>query len=71
MSAWFFIQRRDQRESDFQDEQLIKEHNRYQATLNQLLKYRKALAEVELGKNAGMDVDRRNEIPNLDSKLST
>jgi hypothetical protein len=66
MSAWFFIQRRDQRESDFQDEQLIKEHNRYQATLNQLLKYRKALAEVELGKNAGMGADRRNEIPNSD-----
>ena len=71
MSAWFFIQRRDQRESDFQDEQLIKEHNRYQATLNQLLKYRKALAEVELGKNAGMGADQRNEIPNSDSKSAT
>ena len=71
MSAWFFIQRRDQRESDFQDEQLIKEHNRYQVTLNQLLKYRKALAEVELGKNAGMGADQRNEIPNSDSKSAT
>ena len=71
MSAWFFIQRRDQRKTDFQDEQLIKEHNRYQATLNQLLKYRKALAEVELGKNAVMGADQRNEIPNSDSKSAT
>ena len=33
-SAWFFIQRRDQRESDFQDEQLIKEWVTLSATPN-------------------------------------
>ncbi len=71
MSAWFFLQRRDQRESDFQDELIIKEHNRYQATLNQLLKYRKARLESALTQVPGMNDEQRNEIPNSDSKSVT
>jgi len=46
LSAWFFLQRRDQREQDFQDENVMKELNRYQATFNQLMKYRKMQADV-------------------------
>jgi hypothetical protein len=71
MSAWFFLQRRDQRESDFQDELIIKEHNRYQATLNQLLKYRKARLESALTQATGVHDKQRNEMPNSDSKSVT
>ncbi len=71
MSAWFFLQRRDQRESDFQDELIIKEHNRYQATLNQLLKYRKAPLESALTQAPRMNDEQRNEMPNSDSKSVT
>lgn len=71
MSAWFFLERRDQRESDFQDELIIKEHNRYQATLNQLLKYRKARLESALTQAPGMNNEQRNEMPNSDSKSVT
>ncbi len=45
MSAWFFLQRREQRESDIQDELLIKEVNRYQNLLSQFMKYRKVRLE--------------------------
>ena len=71
MSAWFFLQRRDQRESDFQDELIIKEHNRYQATLNQLLKYRKARLDSTLTQEPNSKDEQRNEIPNSDSKSVT
>lgn len=47
MSVWFFIQRREQRESDFQDELLNKEINRYQNLLGQFMKYRKTRVEHE------------------------
>ena len=42
MASWYFLQRREQRESDFQDDLLIKEVNRYQNLLGQFIKYRKA-----------------------------
>lgn len=48
MSAWFFLERRDQREHDFQDEHVIKELNRYQNLLGQLMRYRKAKATTPL-----------------------
>lgn len=71
MSAWFFLERRDQRESDFQDELVVKEHNRYQATLNQLMKYRKARLESALIQEPDMKDKQRNEISNSDSKSVT
>lgn len=71
MSTWFFLERRDQRESDFQDELIIKEHNRYQATLNQLLKYRKACSESAFTQAPELKNHQRNEIPNSDSKSVT
>lgn len=42
MSSWFFLQRMERRESDLQDEMVIKEMQRYQVCLTQLLSYRKA-----------------------------
>jgi hypothetical protein len=70
MSSWFFLQRRDQRDHDFQDEQVIKELNRYQATLTQLLKYRKVQFEGS-DKRLDSEADQGNEMPNLDSKSMT
>ena len=41
MSSWFFLQRIERRESDLQDEMVIKEIQRYQSYLTQLMNYRK------------------------------
>jgi hypothetical protein len=71
MSAWFFLQRRDQRDYQIQDEHVVKELNRYQATLMQLLKYRKAQSDVLLSLGLEKVANARNEIPNSDSKSAT
>lgn len=42
MSSWFFLQRIERRESDMQDEMVVKEIARYQSYLTQLMNYRKA-----------------------------
>jgi len=41
MPSWFFLQRIERRESDLQDEMVIKEIQRYQSYLTQLMNYRK------------------------------
>lgn len=71
MSAWFFIQRRDRSDKDIQDEQIMKELNRYQATLGQLVKYRKARTESRTPTAHEDATEKRNEIPNSDSKSGT
>lgn len=72
MSVWFFLQRRDQREQDFQDENVIKELNRYQATFNQLLKYRKMQADAAaLALKVVPNQAQGNEIVNSDSQSTT
>jgi hypothetical protein len=78
MSSWFFLQRMERRESDLQDEMVIKEIQRYQACLTQLLSYRKArLAGFSLTtapaiaattKSAG---NNRNEMPDSTDESST
>ena len=72
MSAWFFLQRRDQREQDFQDENVIKELNRYQATFSQLLKYRKMQGDAAaLALKVTPNQAQGNEIANFDSQSTT
>ena len=69
MSSWFFLERMERRESDLQDEMVIKEIQRYQACLTQLLNYRKArLAALEVAASHALDIasasapSNRNEI---------
>jgi hypothetical protein len=71
MSSWFFLERTERRESDLQDEIVIKEISRYQACLTQLLSYRKArLTALQLTDPPAAEAtrvsasERRNEIPN-------
>ncbi len=51
MASWFFLQGREQRESDLQDDLLIKEVNRYQNLLGQFMKYRKARLDQHVTEN--------------------
>lgn len=41
LATWFFLQRIDKREGDYQDESVNKELNRYRSLLDSLMKYRK------------------------------
>jgi hypothetical protein len=52
MSPWFFLQRFERRESDLQDEMVIKEISRYQSYLTQLMNYRKAYRSAAITKAA-------------------
>lgn len=47
IASWFFVQRADKRESDFQDDLVNKELNRYRTLLDTLMKYRKNQIEAK------------------------
>ncbi len=61
MASWFFLQRREQRESDIQDDLLIKEVNRYQNLLGQFMKYRKARLDQHVIENHVKSVEDTKE----------
>lgn len=78
MSSWFFLQRIERRESDLQDEMVIKEIARYQSHLTQLINYRKARRSAVLS-NAVTSSDsadpasstQRNEMADSNEKTTT
>jgi hypothetical protein len=71
MSSWYFLQRRENYQDYLQDEQVVKELNRFQNTLNQLLKYRKAKADAKMHAVHDKAPNRGNKIPNSSSESST
>ena len=75
MSTWFFLQRRDQRESDYQDDLVIKELNRFKSLLDSFLKLRKHTDErSRILEMKVLDLEhqnRRNELPNSEPESST
>ena len=63
MSSWFFLQRIERRESDLQDEMVLKEIQRYQSYLTQLMSYRKVCRATRLLEAANTSTSvNRNEI---------
>lgn len=63
MSSWFFLQRIERRESDLQDEMVLKEIQRYQSYLTQLMNYRKVCRAARLLEAANTSAStHRNEI---------
>lgn len=75
MSTWFFLQRRDKRESDYQDDLVIKELNRFKSLLDSFLKLRKHTDErSRILEMKVLDLEhrnRRNELPNSEPESST
>jgi hypothetical protein len=47
MASWFFIERYDKRESDYHDDLIVKEINRFQSLLAQFQKYRKVKLDAQ------------------------
>jgi hypothetical protein len=74
MASWFFLDRIGRKESDYQDELVIKELNRYKSLLDGFMKFRKVQLDYKM-----LDVDRgekytgnkRNELPNSNLESST
>ena len=78
MSSWFFLQRIERRESDMQDEMVVKEIARYQSYLTQLMNYRKAcraaaITNVVASSNPthSSSSAQRNEIAESTEKTTT
>lgn len=72
MSAWFFLHRRDQHESDYQDDLVIKELNRFKSLLDSFLKLRRHLDDrahiLEMKVMSADDENQRNEMANSNSE---
>ena len=74
MASWFFLDRVGRRDSDYQDDLVVKELNRYKSLLDTFMKFRKAQIEQH---SCGAQVsyiskeNQRNEIINSDSESST
>ena len=75
MSAWFFLHRRNQRESDYQDDLVVKELNRFKSLLDSFLKLRWHVDQqshiLEMKVMSADDENQRNQIQNSDYKSST
>jgi hypothetical protein len=74
MASWFFLDRVGRKDSDYQDDLVVKELNRYKSLLDTFIKFRKAQVEgsplVDQVKRKG-ETNQRNEVPNSDSESST
>ena len=75
MSTWFFLERIDRRESNLQDEMVIKEIQGYQSCLMKLLHYRKARKAMHVVEVAAVNKvtttnpkTQRNEMSNSEDK---
>ncbi len=71
MASWFFLDRMGRRDSDFQDDMVIKELNRYKSLLDTFMKFRKSQDEqnsVYVQDDQSNKETQWNEIPNSDSK---
>lgn len=74
MAKWFFVDRRIQHESDYRDDMVIKELNRYRSLLDSFLKFRKGLVDQDLliPHVAQQDPQiQRNEIVDSQAKSSS
>jgi len=74
MATWFFLDRVGRRDSDYQDDLVIKELNRYKTLLDTFMKFRKGQVEQGLLMIPGFQKDeviQRNKMPNSESKSST
>ena len=74
MASWFFLDRVGRRDSDYQDDMVVKELNRYKSLLDTFLKLRKSFVEqntsdIQEDKN-NIEV-QRNEMPDSGSESST
>jgi hypothetical protein len=64
MSTWFFLDRVNKQDADFQDELVLREFNRYQGLLNTYLKLRKSMAmpnEVSMDSQSSSEKGSRDE----------
>jgi uncharacterized protein YgiB involved in biofilm formation len=57
IASWFLVGRFMKKEDDYHDEQVVRELNRYQSYLAQLVKYRKAKGQDQ---NAYSDTESAN-----------
>ncbi len=74
MASWFFIDRIGRKESDYQDDLVVKELNRYKSSLDTFMRFRKSRveqAESTLKIEQNSKSIQRNEIPNSDLKSDT
>ncbi len=74
MATWFFLDRVSQRNSDYQDDLVIKELNRYKSLLDGLMKFRKIEYDYRsLSIKSGVvgAAIQRNEMPDSGSESST
>ncbi len=74
MASWFFLDRMGRRDSDFLDDMVIKELNRYKSLLDTFIKFRKSQIEqnsVDVQDDQSSKETQRNEIPNSDSESIT
>jgi hypothetical protein len=74
MASWFFLDRVGRRDSDYQDDMVVKELNRYKALLDTFMKFRKCQVEKNSGgmqgDKSGVEI-KRNEMPDSGSESST
>lgn len=71
MASWFFLDRMGRRDSDFQDDMVIKELNRYKSLLDTFMKFRKSQIEqnsLDVQDDQSSKEIQRNEILNSDSE---
>jgi hypothetical protein len=74
MASWFFLDRMGRKESDYQDDLVVKELNRYKSSLDTFMRFRKSQveqAESTLKIEQNSKSIKRNEIPNSDLKSDT
>ncbi len=62
MASWFFIDRMGKKDSNYHDDMVVKELNRYKSLLDTFLKFRKSLIEQNTSDKNNKEI-QRNEIP--------
>lgn len=74
MASWFFLDRMGRKESDYQDDLVVKELNRYRSLLDTFMKFRKSQVDqstlIATGSLKYQEV-QRNEKPNPQSESTT
>ncbi len=74
MASWFFLDRVGRKDSDYQDDLVVKELNRYKSLLDTFIKFRKAQVEgspLVAQVKRKTEANQGNEIPNSESESST
>jgi len=74
MASWFFLDRMGRKESDYQDDLVVKELNRYRSLLDTFMKFRKSqVDQITLTATGSLKYQevQRNEKPNPQSESTT